>query len=55
MDTLLGFAVVGVWIAISVAALRRAFGARSSSPDSSPNQSHRETGQAHGNRASACC
>jgi hypothetical protein len=27
MDTLLGLALVGVWIAISVVALRRAYGA----------------------------
>ena len=29
MDTLLGIAVVGVWIAISVVALKRAYGSRS--------------------------
>jgi hypothetical protein len=34
MDTLLGLAVVGVWIAISVVALTRAYGSRG--PSSSP-------------------
>jgi hypothetical protein len=64
MDTLLGVAVVGVWIAISVTALMRAFGSRGGSPDSSPNrhtsvacsqQSHRERAAAHGSRPSGCC
>jgi len=32
MDTLFGFAVVGVWIAISVVGLKRAFTARGPSP-----------------------
>ena len=36
MDTLLGIAVVGVWIAISVVALMRAYGSRSPSPTSRP-------------------
>lgn len=35
MDTLVGIAMVGVWIAISVVALTRAFSSRGSSPDSS--------------------
>ena len=35
MDTLLGIAVVGVWIALSVVALKRAYGSRGSSPDTS--------------------
>jgi hypothetical protein len=32
MDTLFGIAVVGVWIAISVAGLKRAYGSRGPSP-----------------------
>jgi len=36
MDTLFAIAVVGVWIAISVVGLKRAFGSRSPSSDSSP-------------------
>lgn len=57
MDTLLGLAVVGVWLAISVVGLKRAYDSHRSSPDSSPNshtsvahsqQSHRETAEAHG-------
>lgn len=32
MDTLLGIAVVGVWIAISVVGLKRAYGSHSTSP-----------------------
>jgi hypothetical protein len=31
MDTLFGIAVVGVWIAIAVVSLKRAFGSRGSS------------------------
>lgn len=38
MDTLFGFAVVGIWIAISVVALKRAYGSRGRSPGSSPNR-----------------
>jgi hypothetical protein len=36
MDTLLGIAVVGVWIAISVVALKRAYDSRGPSPRSRP-------------------
>jgi hypothetical protein len=36
MDTLFGIAVVGVWIAISVVALKRAYGTRGPSPKSRP-------------------
>jgi hypothetical protein len=36
MDILLGITVVGVWIAISVVALKRAYGSRSASPTSRP-------------------
>jgi hypothetical protein len=32
MDTLLGIAVVAVWIAISVVGLKRAYGSRGPSP-----------------------
>ena len=32
MDTLLGIAVVGVWIAISVVGLKRAYGSRGQWP-----------------------
>jgi hypothetical protein len=32
MDTLFGIAVVGVWIAISVVGLKRAYGSRDPSP-----------------------
>jgi hypothetical protein len=32
MDTLFGIAVVGVWIAISVVGLKRAYGSRGPSP-----------------------
>jgi hypothetical protein len=32
MDTLIGIAVAGVWIAISVVALKRAYGSRPSRP-----------------------
>jgi hypothetical protein len=33
METLFGIAVVGVWIAISVVALKRAYGSRGPSPE----------------------
>lgn len=36
MDIVLGITVVGVWIAISVVALKRAYGSRSPSPTSRP-------------------
>ena len=36
MDTLIGIAVAGVWIAISVVALKRAYGSHSPSPRSRP-------------------
>ena len=35
MDALFGIAVVGVWIAISVVGLKRAYGSRGPSPDAS--------------------
>ena len=36
MDTLLAIAVAGLWIAISVVALKRAYGSRGPSPRSRP-------------------
>lgn len=36
MDTLLGIALVGVWIAIAVVALKRAYHSRGPSPRSRP-------------------
>ena len=36
MDILFGIAVVAVWIAISVVALKRAYGSRGPSPTSRP-------------------
>lgn len=39
MNTLIGIAFVAAWIAISVVALKRAFGSRSPSPNSAPGSS----------------
>jgi len=38
MDTLIGIAVVGVWIAVSVMALKRAYRSRGPLPDSPPDR-----------------
>ena len=54
MDTLLGLAVVGVWLTISVVGLKRAYDSHRSSPDSSQ-QSHHETADAQGSRPPVCC
>ena len=40
MDTLLGIVVVGVWIAISVVALKRAFGGQDRRQDVLPSDSN---------------
>jgi hypothetical protein len=41
MDTLLGLVTVGVWIAISLVGLKRAFGSRGPSPKSPPGRHER--------------
>jgi hypothetical protein len=38
MDTLIGIAVVGVWIAVSVTALKRAYRSRGPLPNSPPDR-----------------